>query len=107
MIILMLLGTVIFSLTALFIYKKTKKDFKDNKKLLTILLSFIIFALGLEVTIFNVNFYNTRNNEDRGRDKRGPSLVDLILRGRNAELFAVLQGNAGKVSISVFVAIAV
>ena len=64
MIILMLLGTVIFSLTALFIYKKTKKDFKDNKKLLTILLSFIIFAFGLEVTIFNVNFYNTRNNEE-------------------------------------------
>ena len=64
MIILMLLGTVIFSLTALFIYKKAKKDFKDNKKLLTILLSFIIFALGLEVTIFNVNFYNTRNNEE-------------------------------------------
>ena len=64
MIILMLLGTVIFSLTALFIYKKAKKDFKDNKKLLTILLSFIIFAFGLEVTIFNVNFYNTRNNEE-------------------------------------------
>ncbi|MBE6748692.1 MAG: hypothetical protein E7557_05615 [Ruminococcaceae bacterium] len=64
MIILMLLGTVIFSLTALFIYKKAKKEFKDNKKLLSILLSFVIFALGLEVTIFNVNFYNTRNNEE-------------------------------------------
>ena len=64
MIILMLVGIVIFSLLAFFIYKKANKDFKDNKKLLAVLLSFFVFAVGLEVTVFNVNFYNNFKNEE-------------------------------------------
>ena len=64
MIILMLVGVVIFSLLAFFIYKKANKDFKDNKKLLATLLSFLVFAVGLEVTVFNVNFYNNFKNEE-------------------------------------------
>ncbi len=64
MIILMLLGVVIFSLLALFIYKKANKDFKDNKKLLAVLLSFIVFAVGLEATVFNVNFYSNFGNKE-------------------------------------------
>ena len=63
MIILMLLGAVIFSLVAFFIFRKAKKDFKATQKTVAILLSFLIFSIGLEVTIFNVNFYNTRGNE--------------------------------------------
>lgn len=64
MIILMLTGIVIFSLLAFLIYKKANKDFKANKKLLAILLSFLVFAVGLEVTVFNVNFYNSFKNEE-------------------------------------------
>lgn len=63
MIILMLLGAVIFSLVAFFIFRKAK-SFKDTKKLGTILLSFLIFSIGLEITLFNVNFYNTRGNSE-------------------------------------------
>lgn len=63
MIILMLLGTVIFSLIAFFVYRKAK-TFNSGKKLTFVLLSFLIFTLGLELTIFNVNFYNTRGNEE-------------------------------------------
>ena len=63
MIILMLLGAVIFSLVAFFVYKKAK-TFNSSKKLTFVLLSFLIFTLGLELTIFNVNFYNTRGNEE-------------------------------------------
>jgi len=63
MIILMLLGAVIFSLVAFFIFRKAK-SFKDTKKLSTILLSFLIFSIGLEITLFNVNFYNTRGNSE-------------------------------------------
>ncbi len=63
MIILMLLGTVIFSLVAFFVYRKAK-TFNSSKKLTFVVLSFLIFTLGLELTIFNVNFYNTRGNEE-------------------------------------------
>ncbi|MBE6751736.1 MAG: hypothetical protein E7556_04340 [Ruminococcaceae bacterium] len=64
MIILMLFGVVIFSLLSLLIYKKANKNFKDNKKLTAILLSFLVLAVGLEVTVFNVNFYNNFKNEE-------------------------------------------
>ena len=63
MIILMLAGTVIFSLVAFFIFKKAKSNFKSTKKIIAILFSFLIFSVGLEVTVFNVNFYNTLGNE--------------------------------------------
>ena len=63
MIILMLLGAVIFSLVAFFVYKKSK-TFNGSQKLTFVVLSFLIFTLGLEFTIFNVNFYNTRGNEE-------------------------------------------
>ncbi len=59
MIFLMLLGLVVFSLLALFIFKKSKKCSENNKRLLLVILSLVIFALGLETTIFNVNFYSS------------------------------------------------
>ena len=63
MIFLMLLGLVVFSLLALFIFKKSKKSSGNNKRLLLVVLSLIIFALGLEVTVFNVNFYSSFSQE--------------------------------------------
>ena len=63
MIVLMLIGAVIFSLVAFFIYKKSK-TFNGSKKLTFAVISFLVFSIGLELTIFNVNFYNTRSNEE-------------------------------------------
>ena len=63
MIILMLIGAVFFSLVAFFIYKKSK-TFNGSKKLTFAVISFLVFSIGLELTIFNVNFYNTRSNEE-------------------------------------------
>ena len=64
MVILMLFGAVIFSLIAFLIFKKANKLSQFNtKKLLTILLSFFVLSVGLEATIFNINFYNTFGNE--------------------------------------------
>ena len=63
MIILMLFLAIVFSLVSFFVYKKAK-SFNSSKKLTFVILSFVIFALGLELTIFNVNFYNTRGNEE-------------------------------------------
>ena len=63
MIILMLFLAIVFSLVSFFVYKKAK-SFNNSKKLTFAVLSFVIFALGLELTIFNVNFYNTRGNEE-------------------------------------------
>ena len=63
MIFLMLLGLVVFSLLALFIFKKSKKSSENNKRLLLVVLSLVIFALGLEVTVFNVNFYSSFSQE--------------------------------------------
>lgn len=64
MLILMLLGVLITSCLAYFIFRKANKNLKDTRKIAVIILSFIIFACGLEATIFNINFYNTRGNEE-------------------------------------------
>ena len=63
MIILMLFIAVIFSLVAFFIYKKSK-SFNVGKRLTFVILAILIFTLGLELSVFNVNFYNTRGNEE-------------------------------------------
>ncbi len=61
MIFLMILIFIIFSLFSFFVFKKRKHLKKEG---LCIILSFIIFAIGLEASFFNVNFYNSFNNEE-------------------------------------------
>ncbi len=90
MIILMLIGAIIFSLFAFFIYKKSK-TFNGNKKLTFALLSILIFTLGLEFTIFNVNFYSTRGNEEISLNQymsyNADSNKNFILTADNSALY--------------------
>ena len=90
MIILMIMGAVIFSLVTFFVFKKSK-SFSGTKKTLSVILSFVIFALGLEVTIFNVNFYNTRGNEEislnQYMDYHKDGNENFILTYENSTLF--------------------
>ena len=64
MIFLMIAGAVLTSLISLFVYRTAKNKFKSSKRTLLIFLSFLIFASGLEFTVFNLNFYNTRSNTE-------------------------------------------
>lgn len=69
MIFLMLFLAIVFTLTAFFVFRKAKKDFKSTKKHLCIFLSFLCLATGLELTLFNVNFYNSPKHEESSLGK--------------------------------------
>ncbi|MDY2677893.1 MAG: hypothetical protein SOV29_03075, partial [Oscillospiraceae bacterium] len=67
--IYIMLAAFLFSVAAAaFIYKKAKT--KTNvPKVLLLLSSALVLALGAELTVFNVNFYNTRNYKEISLDR--------------------------------------
>ncbi len=55
---------LIFSVGAFFIYQKSKAERNIEKAFALALASIVIFSLGLEISIFNINFYTSRGNEE-------------------------------------------
>jgi hypothetical protein len=55
---------LMFSLGAFFVYKKSKTEKKAEKAFALAMASIVIFSLGLEFSIFNINFYNSKGNDE-------------------------------------------
>lgn len=60
MIAVCIIGLIISTLISLFIYKKSTKQADFSKKLLSAVLSVVILSVGLELTLFNINFYSSK-----------------------------------------------
>ncbi len=54
--------TVIFSAISFFIYRSSKKQQHSDRAFLIAAAAFLIISIGLEVSIFNINFYLSRGN---------------------------------------------
>lgn len=55
---------LVFSLGAFLIYKKSKTEKNIEKAFVFALASILLFSIGLEFSIFNINFYSSKNNEE-------------------------------------------
>lgn len=55
---------LIFSFGAFFIYKKSKTEKNIEKAFVLALASIVLFSVGLEASIFNINFYTSEGNEE-------------------------------------------
>ncbi len=64
MIVVCILFLLVFSFVALLLYKKSKAEKNTERVLVLALTSIILFSLGLEVSIFNINFYSSKSNEE-------------------------------------------
>ncbi len=64
MTIICVLLLLIFSFGACLIYKKSKAEKNIEKAFVLALASIVLFSLGLEFSIFNINFYTSRRNEE-------------------------------------------
>ncbi len=53
---------IITSLFALILYKKSNKEKDTNKALYLALAAIVIFSIGLEASVFNINFYSSAGN---------------------------------------------
>ncbi len=63
MLFVCIVAFVIISLSALIFYRKSNKEKNVDKALYLALASIVIFSIGLEVSIFNINYYTTTKNE--------------------------------------------
>ena len=64
MTIVCILLLLIFSLGAFLIYKKSKTEKNIEKAFVLALASIVLFSLGLEMSIFNINFYTSKGNKE-------------------------------------------
>ena len=55
---------LIFSLGAFLIYKKSKAENNIEKAFVFALASIVLFSVGLEISLFNINFYTSKGNEE-------------------------------------------
>lgn len=62
MVAVCVIGFLITSVTALILYIISKKQKNFLKSCAMALAAIVIFAVGLEVTVFNINYYTSRNN---------------------------------------------
>lgn len=62
MLAIMVAVLILFSLIFIFVYKKSKKEKQADRAFLIAALSFLILSIGLELSLFNVNFYNSYSN---------------------------------------------
>ena len=62
MIAICIVGLIISALISLFIYKNGKKQESFSKACLITLISILILTTGLELTLFNINFYTSKGN---------------------------------------------
>jgi len=64
MTVICILLLLIFSFGAFLIYKKSKAERNIEKAFVLSLASIVLFSVGLEFSIFNINFYTTKGNEE-------------------------------------------
>ncbi len=64
MTVICVLLLLIFSLGAFLIYKKSKTEKNIEKAFVLALASIVLFSIGLEISIFNINFYTSKGNEE-------------------------------------------
>ncbi len=64
MTVICILLLLIFSFSAFLIYKKSKAEKNIEKAFVLSLASIVLFSVGLELSIFNINFYTTKGNEE-------------------------------------------
>ena len=64
MTIICILLLLIFSFGAFLIYKKSKNEKNIEKAFILAISSIVLFSLGLEISIFNINFYTSKGNEE-------------------------------------------
>ena len=55
---------LIFSLGSFLIYRKSKAEKNIEKAFALALASIVLFSIGLEISIFNINFYTSKGNEE-------------------------------------------
>ncbi len=61
MLVLCFIGLLFFITTAFILYKISKKQKNKDKAFILALASIIILSIGLELSLFNINFYNTKS----------------------------------------------
>ena len=64
MIVMCILLLVIFSAGAFLIYKKSKTEKSIEKAFVLALASILLFSIGLEISVFNINYYTSKANEE-------------------------------------------
>ena len=64
MTVICILLLLIFSFGAFLIYKKSKTEKNIEKAFVLALASIVIFSLGLEISLFNINFYTSKGNKE-------------------------------------------
>ena len=62
MTIIMIAVLSFFSVAAFFIYKKSKKEARSDKAFLIAAAAMLLLAVGLELSVFNINFYSDFKN---------------------------------------------
>ncbi len=64
MTVICILLLLIFSFGAFLIYKKSKTEKSIEKAFVFALASIVIFSIGLEISLFNINFYTSKGYEE-------------------------------------------
>ena len=64
MTVICILILIAFSFGAFLIYKKSKAEKNLEKAFVLSLASIVLFSIGLEISIFNINFYTSKGNEE-------------------------------------------
>ncbi len=62
--VICILILLILSAGAFFIYQKSKAEKNIEKAFVLALASIVIFSIGLELSLFNINFYSSKNNTE-------------------------------------------
>lgn len=64
MVISCVLAFLIFATVSFIIYKKSKMQPNSEKAFLMAVVAILVAAVGLEVSLFNINYYSSRGNEE-------------------------------------------
>ncbi len=64
MTVICILLLLIFSFGAFLIYKKSKNEKNIEKAFILAIASIVLFSIGLEISIFNINYYTSKGNKE-------------------------------------------
>ncbi len=64
MLAVMVAVLILFSLIFILVYKKSKKEKHSDRAFIIAAASFLILSIGLELSIFNINFYTSYSNTE-------------------------------------------
>jgi hypothetical protein len=63
MVLLCLLLLIVFGITAFFLYRKSNSVKNITKRCIIAILAMVVLSVGLEISVFNINFYADRKNQ--------------------------------------------